>query len=1129
MNNSKFCHLHLHSVHSQLDGLGRAEDYTKKCNELGFKYLAATEHGNIDGLIKFQKVCKDNNIIPILGSELYVVKEYEKKSPRGHMTVWIKNLRGFKNLCKMLSIANLEGFYYKPRVSFEILLKYHKGLIFSSACAISYLNLDGGIELFHQLLKIKKDDIYLEIMPHNFDFQIKHNKKIIKLAKKTGCKVICTADCHYVNKRDWKAHEVLLAMQRKAKWTDKNRWKFEGKGYYLKTANEIIKELKDIGFYKREYLTNTIEIAKKCENFTIPKQDIKLPHVPDIDPHHEDEKLWKLCINGYQKRFHNDIRKNKVYHDRLKFEFNIVKHKNFIRYFLIIYELCSWCKQNNIPVGPRGSCAGSLMAYCLGITTVDPIEHDLIFDRFINEERIDYPDIDMDFPDNKRHLIKEHLEQLYGENKIAGISSYSRMQPRASIQGVARVFDVPKQEVNAFTKLIDEKFDDNEIGKIQNAIDSYPECQDFANKYPKVIKFAKALEGNISNYGKHAAGLVVSIKDIAKTGRCVLMEKKGVRVINWEKDDAEYVGLMKLDALGLKQLSIIQECLDLIKRNHNRTVNLDDLNLDDKKVLKDISNGNTVGIFQLNTWGITNLVKSMGVEKFSHISDAIALYRPGPLQSGMVDEYVERKNGAKWKHKNDIYEEITKDTFGICTYQEHIIFVINKVAGLPYSTADIIRKIISKKRDKKKFELYEKQFFDGCKKTKLFSVREAKRFWEDLQGWSRYGFNKAHSISYAIVAYWTAFLKHYYPTEFICASLTHGAKDKKSELIEEAYRLGLSLKLPKVGISDPLNWVAKDNCLFVPFVEVETIGPKKAVETAKSISTNDANGIASFYQKSEKSTLSIQKHKGKLGELLESIGAYDSNDIKINEDIEKLFKFRIMLSPKSHYTKLYKLFNNNIELKKLDNILSGNSKELKKLAKTKRIIRPKIFQGFDDLVRCEKCLLRNECTRPVNPSPGQYNIMIAGEAPGKDENDKGKGFIGRSGELIWKYLKLKGYKRELFHISNICKCYPAESRRPSNEQIKICTDDWLKYEIKKVKPRIILAFGNTNRQFFEGINSGITSISGKTIWHEKYQAWVCYCVHPASTLHNSDNKIHFNNGMKNFVRMLKILGKDILK
>jgi len=1129
MNNLDFAHLHVHSVYSQLDGMGQHKDYITRAKELGFKYLACTDHGNIDGLIRFQKACKEQNIKPILGCEGYIVKEWEKKSPRGHICLWIKTLKGFKNLCKILTLANLEGFYYKPRINFETLLKYHEGLVIGTACVLSFTKTcKDGLKFFQDLHDIKRNDLYCEIMPHNSKEQIKHNQFITKLANENKIKIIASNDCHYVNRKDWKAHEVLLAIQTKSKWDNPNRWKFDLKGYHLRSIDEMKTELEKIGFYKKEYFTNTIEIAEKCSDFTIPKQDIELPNVPWIGEENENKTLWDLCTKGYKDKFHHSINHNLTYYDRLKFEYDVIKEKNFTRYFLIVWELCNWCRKNEIPVGPRGSVAGSLMAMLLGITSIDPIKHHLIFDRFINKDRIDYPDIDMDFPDNKRYLIKEHLEELYSADNVAGVSSFNRMKARAAIQDVSRVFKIPNFEVNKFTKMIDEKVED-ENGAIHYAIENYPECKEFSNKYPKIIKYARALENNIKSYSQHAAGLIVSKQNIGKSGRCNLLVRDKIKLINWEKDDAEHVGLMKLDALGLKQLTIISEAVKLIKKNHNKTIKLESLDLEDKDVLNDINNGNTIGIFQFNTWTMTKLVTDMGIEEFSHLSDAVALVRPGPANSGMTEEYIKRKHKGKWKHKNKVYEQITKDTYGIIAYQEQIMQVINQVAGLPYSTADSIRKIIGKKRDVSEFKQYQKKFMNGCRKQKLFSQQEAKEFWIALQEHARYSFNKSHSVCYAVVGYWTAWLKHYFPNEFICSSLTYGAKQKKSELIEEAYRIGLTLKLPKVGISDSAIWLAKDKDLYVPFKEIKGFGDIKAAKAASfpNIQSKKSRGISSFYTSVAKENIN-QKHKGAIGRVLESINAYDKNSTMITDEICALFDFRIIANPRENYQNLYNLFDGHIRIENLDPALNGDSRILKKL-QHKKLIKKVSFEGFENLNQCSKCNLIHECNRPVAPSPGRYNIAIIGEAPGSQENKHGMGFYGNApaGKLLWKKINKAGYTRDLFHISNVGKCYPSKSHKPNSKQIEICGSQYLDAELKEIKPKVILAFGNTNRQFFEGVNQGIISISGKTTWSEKYACWICWCIHPAAVLHNPENSIYFKEGMKNFFKILKTLAPNL--
>lgn len=1125
----EFCHLHVHSTYSKLDSICKLRELIVKAKKLNFKYLACTDHGVIDGLIKFQKECEKQGIKSILGIEAYLVKEWKKKEPRGHICFWIKNRKGFKNLCKIVTESNLKGFYYKPRIDYETLLRYHEGLLIGTACIGSFIvRCTDGQKFFKELVRIKKKDIYVEVMPHNIERQISHNKYMISLASKYHLKVILTNDVHYINRKDWKVHEIMLAIQNKAKWTDKNRWKFPNNGYHLRSTKEMINAIKEIGFYKKEYLTNTLEIAQKCSDFIIPKQAIKLPMVPKMKGQNEDKLLWKLCLRGYKKKFNESIKKRALYYKRLKFEYDVIKSKNFSRYFLIVYELCYWCNKQNISIGPRGSVSGSLIAFCLGITSVNPIKHNLIFDRFINKERIDYPDIDIDFPDKKRILIKEHLENLYGKGKIANVTTFNKLKPKAAIQAVARVFDIPPIETNIFTKLIDDKIDDC----VQDAIATYSEALEYSQKYPKVIKYAKLLEGNISNYSVHAAALIISIKDIHKTGKCALIEKDGIISINWEKDDAEYVGLMKLDALGLKELTIIDNAIELIKEKHGKTIKLHLINIEDKNVLNDISNGNTVGIFQFNAWASTQLVKEMGIEKFKHLVDAVALVRPGPYNSGMTREYIERKHGKKWKAKNDIYNNITKDTYNVICFQEQIMQIINIIAGLSYSTADKIRKIIGKKRDVSEFDKYYDQFLKGCKKEGHFTVREAEEFWHGLQQHAKYSFNASHAVSYAYMAYYCAWLKHYYPTEFICSSLTYGNKNKKGNLIEEAYRLGLSLKLPKVGVSDPYKWVFENNDLYIPFIEVKGIGNKKAIKASKlPIKQNNNENIRKWVKIDKKDKL-IKKHKGSLGELLNKIGAYDNSEIEITKEINNLFDFQIMLNPEKNYTNLYKLFGNNLRQNDIECILKGDSKTIEQ-TRNKSLIKRTKFDGLDNLHRCTLCNLSKECKRPVHPSIGEYNIMLVGEAPGKFEDMYGKGFYenAKAGRLLWSKIKKRGYKRKHFYVTNCNKCFPKITRTPTTEQIEICGNNYLDIEIKNVKPIIILAFGNTCRQFFEGINNGILSISGDTMWNEKYGCWICWCTHPAHCIRNpKENKIYFNKGMKNFFKLLKSIGfKDEIK
>jgi len=1116
-----FCNLHVHTEYSQLDGLGTAKDYAERAAFLGQKYLASTDHGNIDGLIKFQSACHKAGIKPVLGCEAYLTDDHDSKERR-HICLFIKNETGFQNLTKLLTSANLENFYYRPRILHDQLLNNCEGLVVSTACIATFIFGKFGLILLKKLYDRLGPDLYFEIMPHNMPQQLDANAKVIKLAQKYGGKLISTNDCHYIKRGDAKAQEVLLAIQSKAKWKDPKRFRFTFTGLYLRSERDMRRAYRKQGELKPklvdESLDNTIELAEKCSGFTIKQMPVKLPRVKGRGIHLTAEPAFmiNLCHDNFKKIFGKDMNSAPQYISRFKEELNLIIKKKFVRYFLIVWELIAWCKENNILVGPgRGSVGGSLIAYLMGITSVDPIEHGLLFSRFISEDRIDLPDIDIDFEHTKRHLVRQHLEEMYGENNIAGVSSFNRLKGRSVVRDVARVFEVPDGEVDRFAKLIDETDTDDAI---QDVIDEYPEGQEFANEYPHVIKYAKRLEGQVRGYSQHAAAIVVSRSPIGQTGRCNLLERDGVTLVNWEKEDTEYVGLLKIDALGLKLLSILSETKKLIKDNYNKDIDLTTIPLDDEKVFKNISDGHTVGLFQMNTWAMTSLLTEMGKLTFSHVTASLALVRPGPSASGMTEEYIKRKNGKEWNRRHEVYEELTKETYGLLVYQEQVMSIISKVAGLPYSTADKIRKIIGKKRDPKEFEQYRKTFIKGCIKEKIFNRTEADEFWEGLQEWARYGFNKSHSVEYAILGYWCGWLKQYYPTEFICASLTHGAQKKKAELVEEAYRLGLVLVLPKVGISDPFVWRARGRQLFVPFIEVKGLGEKKAITAAQS---NNKNGITKFFNKKE--TPTVQQHKGQMGKLLKSIGAYDVTvqQTNISQSVKDLFEFRIVTSAKNAYPQLSKIFG-SIRLDRMERIVHGDLAAITKYKPRKRLINNIAFEGHNNLSRCHDCELRDQASAPVHPSPGRINVIITGEAPGPDEDRKGKGFIGRSGNMIWTELKQYKLRRAMFHITNINKCYPSISRKPNSEQIKVCSK-FIRREIKEVNPIIILAFGNTSQEFFTGKKSGIVGISGSITWDESHGCWIVWSVHPSFVLHNPDNKHYFTAAIKSFANLYKAL------
>jgi len=1107
----RFCHLHVHNEFSILDGYGSSKDYVQRAKELGQEFCGITNHGNIDGLIRFQREADKQGIKPVLGCELYLVPDASVKVPkekRFHITVLIKNEEGFVNLSHVLTKANLHGFYYKPRTDFETLLVHGAGLVFMTGCGFSCIVDPRGIAFIRMLSERYTGDVYLEVMPHILPDQESVNRKCIDLSAQMELPLIATNDCHYVREDDSLVHEVLLAIQTKAKWTDKDRFRFETKDLFMRSAEQMKTAFGKQGILSKVQcllaMSNTADVAEKCCGFKIKKHDIFLPSIL-MKNEPEDAFLKKLCCDGYERIF-GVPEWSQTYIDRFNEEFDMIRRKNFVRYFLVVWELTEWCRKNNIMIGPgRGSVGGSLIAYLIGITTVDPIQFNLLFSRFIAEDRIDYPDIDLDFEDVKRPLIRGHLEEMYGKNNIASVSTFMDMKGRAAIRDVARVFDTPYFRVDEFAKSIedDEQSDNTTIEKASMT----PEGQQFKREYPDVVAAAMKLEGQVRGCGQHAAALVVSGEDLTLGTRCNLSVRSNQEVVNWDKDDAEYVGLMKLDILGLNTLSILNETRRLIEVNRGKKIVFEKIELDNQQVFEMLSKGETVGVFQFNTYSTTKLCKEIGINTFGLMSDVIALVRPGPADSGMTADFTKRKHGAKWKKKHRAYERITKDTFGIIVYQEQVMQVINQVAGLSYATADKIRKIIAKKRDIKAFEEYKQMFVDGCKKEDTLSEKEALEFWDALEKHSNYSFNRSHSIEYAMIAYWCAWCKLYFPAEFICANLSFGSDGKKEEIVKEARRLGLKVVLPKVGVSEAKSWVVKEGCLYIPFIEIKGIGDKTAFDCA-NYRVQSTQGFFNLGV--------AQKGGGKIEKILRSVGAIGDTP---DEDLSKYFTFEVKQDKRDEFPVLCNTLGFASVPKDLDSILNLSLPPGGRI----RMIRETTKFQNPDLLYCDACALRGQCRRPVMPSPGRYNIAIIGEAPGGDEDVEGKGFVGRAGDLVWKEFAKYDMVRRFFHVTNCAKCYPGSIKTPNESHLRACSK-WLDEELKQAEIKLSLAFGNSSLKYFKGEDGGITKHNGKTEWSEKYGMWICWCIHPAAVLRNPEHKSEFQAGVKNFVEKIETLG-----
>lgn len=1229
-----FIHLHVHNEYSQLDGLGKAEVYAAEAVRLGFSHLALTNHANVDGNIKFQLACLKAGIKPIHGCELYLVDNLRIKNKgerRYHIVALVREQQGWENLLRMLTIANIEGFYWRPRVDPKTLMEHSEGLVFMTACADSFIHADWGA----QLLKSLGDRVYLEIMPHDTEDQKRTNALALQLSKKFGLPLVATNDCHYPTASGAKSQEVLLAIQSKAKWNDPKRWRFDVDGLYLKTKNEMKMAFKKQGIVADRdvdsALEKTLEVAALCENFSIQRIPVNLPKVPGYEDRDETELLRELVWKGFKERVLDKGKgegKKSVYRRRINEELELICELGFQRYFLIVWELVNWCKKSGIMVGPgRGSAGGSLVVYLLYITDVDPIEHRLLFSRFISPARIDLPDIDLDFEDIKRPQIRAHLEECYGKENVVGLSTFFTLKGRAALRDVARVFDIPVADVDAAAKSIvtRSKGDFRSDSCIEDAFDVFEDGIRFKKKYPEVTRIAMELEGQVRGSGQHAAAMCVSAEELSLGKRCNLCVRNGVVVANWDKEDAEYVGLMKLDILGLSALTVLNQTRIMVKRNKGVDLVFSEIPLDDKLVYSEISKGHTVGAFQIGSMGISNYCRELGVENFDMLVHATSLWRPGTLRAGLVTEFLERKKGKPYSGVHPLVDELTKDTFGIILYQEQVMLLMHELAGLGWKTCDTVRKVISKSQGEELFLKFKEQFVEGCKRKGTLNEQEAGKVWDTLATFGSYGFNRSHAVEYSMITYWDMYCKVYYPAEFMACSLTYGSEAKKAEYVDEARRLGLSVKLPKIGVSDSCCWEAVGRELYAPFTEIKGVGEKTALAFQKAGKTSDGFFKARGTRINKKiwSLLELmdKSNEGKASEeeaeYLQSFFQFDifSDPLGRVRGIYELLRKRIVLIENLDFSKPSKdfklffgrlpevrygykqtalkalkgggqeggdsanrhsvagtadslggvcgffrdmskvasamaIFNSSLYSRRKADVEHCEGKWMLVEANHPRRVAGKIFVermateeqlyncdfdgievnliesavGFElkGLSDCNYCQLRRGCTEPVAPSLGKYNVMILGEAPGRVEDRMRMTFVGDAGEVLWQGLSKYGLKRELFNITNVVKCWP--SKTPVKSFIETCAERWLTEEIKKSKPVLILALGNTPLHFLKGQESGITSLNGTTEWNRRVGAWVCWCVHPASVLYQGRDREAFELGLANFARCLSNLG-----
>lgn len=842
---SEFIHLHNHSHYSLQDGACTVDGLIAAAKKNNMKSVALTDHGVLYGIIEFYKKAVKEGIKPILGMEAYVVREgdrFERKSSQSngtgkkrknysHLILLAKNKEGYKNLTKLSTLGHTEGFYYRPRIDLDLIKKYREGLICTSACAggvVSAHLVDGEFDKAKEVARTYKeifgDDFYLEIQNHNMDLEKPILENMPKIAKELGIKLVATNDCHYIEADHAIAHNILLLLGDKM-GEDYTKLRYGTDQVYFKSAGEMIRLFKNY----EGAIDNTLEIDSKID-LKLDFDEYHFPSFPipeDSSAKTADEYFELLAWKGLEKK---KLDFTKEVEERFKYEIETIKKMGFSGYFLVVQDFINSAKEKNIPVGPgRGSVAGSLVAYALGITNINPLEYNLLFERFLNPERKSMPDIDVDFADDQRGEVIDYVRRKFGENSVSQIITFNRLSSKAVIRDVARVLKIPIPTVNNITKHIPSKF--GKVFSIDQSLAEVLELKWVKNseepQIKELIKHARVLEGMNRNASKHAAGVVITPGDVSDYVPMANAVSQQEIVTQYNMKDIENVGLLKMDFLGLRTLTIIRDTIALVKKNYNEEINIDEIPLDDQKTYQLFTKGQTTGIFQFESPPMREYLKKLQPTSLSDLAAMNALYRPGPME--FIDDFIDRKFGKKKvEYLHPILEEILKETYGVIVYQEQVIQIANKVGGISLAEADILRRAMGKK-DLLAMKEQKSKFIKGAIANGI-SKKVAEEIFTAIDKFANYGFNKSHAVAYSYIAYQTAYLKAHYTAEFLAANLTNEFEntDKVTKFLEDCRRLKIEILPPDVN-NPSVNFDAIDGKILFGLSAIKNVG-KGAVE-----------------------------------------------------------------------------------------------------------------------------------------------------------------------------------------------------------------------------------------------------------------------------------------------------------
>jgi len=888
MSSKEFVHLHVHSEYSLLDGAIRIKDVLETAKAFGMPAVAITDHGNMHGVLEFYVKANNLGIKPIIGCEVYVAPQSRRdrgESETGgrtyHIVLLAENNAGYRNLLKLLTLANFEGFYYKPRVDKELLSLHHEGLIALSSClhgevashllAASYTRAEKAALEYRDIFG--RDNFYLELQATGIAEQEIVNRDLIHLSEKTGIPLVATNDCHYLRAEDAKAHDVLLCIQTGKTVLEEKRMRFSTSELFFKSPDQMWASFSAVP----TALRNTLEIAERCQ-VSLKLDEPHFPHFPLEQGESEESRFESETTKRFENRLEY-LRKKRPdfgpeleekYRSRLAHEISVIQKMGFSTYFLIVADFVNFAKEKSIPVGPgRGSAAGSLVAYSLGITDIDPIEHGLIFERFLNVERLSLPDIDVDFCMNGRDQVLHYVSERYGKDRVAQITTFGTMQARAVIRDVGRALGMAYGDVDKIAKLIPSAINMT----LERAFKSEPRLQEL-RKDPtlqELFDVAFALEGLTRHASTHAAGVVISDQPIVEY-MPLYKGSKGEVVTQFPMKYVEKVGLIKFDFLGLRNLTVIDKAVKLINKNHGIDLNMRDLPLDDPKTYELLCRGDTTGVFQLESSGMRDLVVRLKPENFNDITALVALYRPGPLESGMVDDFISGKHGKiKITYEVEELREILRETYGVILYQEQVMEIASVLAHYSLGEADILRRAMGKKIPKV-MAAQRDRFLAGAKDNGI-DLQKAAHIFDLMEKFAGYGFNKSHSAAYALIAYQTAYLKAHYPLEYMAALLNSFLSNSDSlvKLVNECREKGLEILPPHVNLSH-WEFTVVGKAIRFGLGAVKNVGGA-AVDSIIEARLDGGN-FASLYEFCER--VDLQRVNRRVVESLIKCGAFDS-------------------------------------------------------------------------------------------------------------------------------------------------------------------------------------------------------------------------------------------------------------